>query len=684
MAPPLHTPRRTPSATWRSRLLHQFSTELNVPPQPPAGSLQATLQLVGMPALLAASGAADALERKDAALLALLATAGATPRASLAALLWPDADDDGARNSLRQRVFRLKRAAGGDVVTGGVALRLADGVVHDLAALPARLSADPQALPGELLGTLDYSDCAELAAWVEIAREQWRAARRDALAEAAARLEGERHISAALPYALRLVADEPLLEHAHRRVMRLHYLRGDRAAAHAAYEQARRVLARDLGVVPAAETEQLAALVRGEAVADAGLAAHPSPVLRSPRLVGRECEWACLQSAAASHRVVLVSGDAGIGKTRLITDFVAHCGAPAVIGARPGDARVPYVVLSRLAGGLAQRFGVPGPAWAAHELARIAPAFGTAPPTALDPLRLQQALVELLAQWQTQGLALIALDDLHVADDATLEMLPALTHAPGAAIAWLLATRSGELPAALGNWCAAEESSGPLPLPLGPLDAAAIEALLESLALADVDAARWAAPLARHTGGNPMFILETLMAMQSEGAMTRGADIVLPASVGVAALVERRLDQLSAPALKLARVAAIAGQDFSVELAAAILRQSAVEITDAWRRLETAQVIHDQGFAHELIREATLRSVPAPIARVMHGEVAAELEARDAPAVRIAQHWAEAQQFAHAGAWFARAAAEARNASRPGDEAALLQRAAACAARSAG
>ena len=154
------------------RLLHRFSAELTMPAADPSASRGVTLQLVGSPALRSASHQSVALERKDAALLALLASAGATPRASLSVLLWPEADGDGARNNLRQRVFRLRRVADGDVVVGGAVLRLAEGVTHDLDALPARLAVDPQAAPGELLGVLDYGDCPELAAWVEVAREQ--------------------------------------------------------------------------------------------------------------------------------------------------------------------------------------------------------------------------------------------------------------------------------------------------------------------------------------------------------------------------------------------------------------------------------------------------------------------------------------------------------------------------------
>jgi predicted ATPase len=563
---------------------------------------------------------------------------------------------------------------------------LTDGVAHDLAGLPARLAADAQALAGELLGAFDYSDCADLGAWVEVAREQWRGALRDALAEIAARLEGERQTAQALVYAQRLVAVDPLLEHAHRRVMRLYYLLGDRSAALAAYEQASAALTQGLGVAPSAETERLAELIRsGGASAAPALGPGAPALLWPPRLVGREREWAALIDAVAARRTVLVQGVAGIGKTRLLSDFAASQGMGALMAAaRPGDARVPHALLARLVRVLAPRTSVPLADWVRRELARIAPELGAAPAKALDGLRLQQAVAELLAQRGAARVGLIALDDLHFADEATLAMLPTLAGAPGTATTWLLSARAGEWPGALGRWCAAQDSAGPLVLTLGPLDDAAIEALLESLALPDIDAAAWAAPLARHTGGNPLFILETLRARLADGSVARGgADIALPAPLNIGQLVERRLDLLPAPALKLARVAAIAGPDFSVALAAAVLEQDALDIADAWRQLEAAQVMRDHAFAHDLIHEATLHSVPAAIAKAMHGEVAARLEALGAAAARIAQHWFDAGEFARAGALFQRAADEALVASRGDEQALLLARAAACLERAA-
>jgi DNA-binding SARP family transcriptional activator len=175
----------------------------------PAAAAVFHLRLLAVPALVRGDGVLIALERKDAALLALLAVDGPTSRSRAAALLWPDAESQKARNSLRQRLFRLRRAAGSDIVEESAALALAPGVVHDVASVRGQLAQDPAAAAGEFLGTFGYEDCAELEDWVRAARERFHGQRRAALAAAAAEAEDAGHIARALVLAERLVADEP-------------------------------------------------------------------------------------------------------------------------------------------------------------------------------------------------------------------------------------------------------------------------------------------------------------------------------------------------------------------------------------------------------------------------------------------------------------------------------------------
>src|SRR5262249_46504842 len=145
---------------------------------------------------------------------------------------------------------------------------------------------------------------------------------------------------------------------------------------------------------------------------------------------------------------------------------------------------------------------------------------------------------------------------------------------------------------------------------LAPLDAAALQALLATLEIPALDAARWATPLHRHTGGNPLFVLETLRALVAQDpARLRAPPAALPAPHDVGELMARRLAQLSAGALNLARVMAIAGQDFSVELAAQVMERPVIDLSSDWHELESAHVLREHAFAHDLVYEAALRSV---------------------------------------------------------------------------
>jgi DNA-binding SARP family transcriptional activator len=661
----------------RTRLLLQFAELPMANAATTTRPAAAQLLLLGEPRLLLAGGPAYPLERKDAALLAILAVDGATPRSKAAGLLWPDVDDDAARNNLRQRLHRLRKRAERDIVVSlNDVLRLAEDVVHDLIGLQSRLADDAAAGSGDLLGTFEYEDCDDLNDWVAIAREQWRAARRNALAEIASRLETEGHVALALQYAERLVTDDPLLEHAHRRLMRLHYLRGDRAAALAAFTRCREVLLRHLKAQPARETLELARLVEASGALPAPVAPpRPVAVLRPPRLVGRDTEWRLLQQAWQHERIVFVVGEPGIGKTRLLTDFAAAQGQVLITGARPGDGRVPYALLARLLRAALQRNPLVFEPWVRDELARLLPELGTLPADRLEPVRLQRAAAHAIGAWQQAGLQAIVIDDLHFADDASLETVLALAGAErDATWRWLLGVRGNEQPPLVAEWRRLADPEVAIDLQLAPLDATAIEALLESLALPDFEPRVWAEPLARHTGGNPLFILETLNALLAqESSRLTGNVANLPAPGSVGQLIERRLSQLSAAALRLARVAALAGQDFSVELAAQVLGSHPLDLTEAWRELETAQVMRDNAFAHDLIFEATLHSIPAPIARLLHRDIARYLEAHAGAATRVAPHWLEAQEWARAASALLAAADAALEASRRNDELRLLE-----------
>jgi DNA-binding SARP family transcriptional activator len=648
----------------------------------PAPQPIATLHLAGVAAVEVAGGAAIALAPRDAALLAWLVLEGPTPRTRLAHLLWPESAPEAARNALRQRLFQLKKQHGVDLVQGTAVLALAEGIAHDL------FDAD------SVLGEAPHDFGAEYGLWLTQQRERRRARMRQSLVELCDMAEQAQDHADALSHAGELLTLEPLSEDAHRRVMRLHYLAGDRAAALLAFDRCEQVLKDEVGARPSAPTLALLdTIVASERLAAGPDRRLPAAVLRPPQLIGREAELRRAGAAWSAGQTVWIVGEAGMGKTRLLQEIVASQPGGLMVAARPGDAVVPYAALARLLRAVIERVPQALAAAPRADIARLLPeaapalaavpnAPGTTP--AGRQLAAQRGAVELLRAAQAAGVAVLALDDLQFADDASLEMLAALAErdaVPG--LAWAFAQRpadseSGER----GNRGTALtqlhdlllEAQRLQPLRLAALDAVELQALVESMALDGVDAPALALQLHRHTGGNPLFALETLRQAWVEGRAS-GID-ALPRPVSVARLIERRLARLSAEAVRLARCAAVAGQDFSIELATAVLAVPVLDLADAWSELERAQVLRDGAFAHDLIFEAVLASVPQPIARHLHGQIAVFLHAHGGEPGRLALHWSEARQWAPAGAAFLRAAERAQHGVRVLDAAALLERAA--------
>lgn len=658
------------------------------------------LSLARHPTLLAPGREPVPLAPRDAALLAWLALEGPTPRARLAALLWPGSETDAARNTLRQRLFQLRRQCG-ELVTGSSLLALAEGVSHDLA------EAD------ELLAGETPVEAGEFADWLQRRRLQARQRVGGSLAAQADEAERRGDFAAALAPARALLAHEPLSEDNHRRLMRLHYLAGDRAAALLAFDHCEQLLKHEVGTTPSGET--LALLRQIEGATPAGGAPLPAPVgsvpvsvLRPPRLIGRDAELAALLAAWRLGQAVIVSGDAGLGKTRLLEDLVAAFGAqPGPAGpvgrtivhtsARPGDERVVYASVSRLLRALPRErlLALDGPLRRA--LAPLLPELGElgeSPPAGGEALRtaLFNAVTALFGPGGL-GLAGCVIDDLHFADEASIELLRYVAGQSGAAVAaaapvdtcrWALGARAVELSPAGRAWfdmlCAEPQA---VHRPLRPLDLAQVAELVDSLGIAALGGAAVAESLWRHTGGNPLYLLETVKAWLSAPAPSSAPPstpallpLRLPAAANVRTLIGRRITQLSPAAVKLARCAAVATPDFSIELAAQVLGLRTLDLADPWAELEAAQVLRDGVFAHDLIYEAALASVPAPVARQLHAEVAAFLTTHQGEPARLAAHWAAAGRWAPAAAAYLAAAERSHSAGRAVERAQLLAAAA--------
>jgi tetratricopeptide (TPR) repeat protein len=181
---------------------------------------------------------------------------------------------------------------------------------------------------------------------------------------------------------------------------------------------------------------------------------------------------------------------------------------------------------------------------------------------------------------------------------------------------------------------------------------------------------RWPPGLHQRTGGNPLFVLETLKQAWVEGQLRGDSEatgrtaLALPRPVSVTRLIERRVAQLSAGALALARVAAIAGVDFGVPLAEHVLQVPAMRLADAITELEAAQVLRGNQFAHDLVADAVHGGVPTTVAQHTHAQVAQWLQTHGGEPARVAGHWILAAQPLQALPWLQQAADAARGAVR--------------------
>jgi len=614
------------------------------------------LQLHGPPRLLADDGRALSLSAREAALLAWLALEGATPRARLADLLWPEAPT--ARGNLRQTLLRLRRA----VAPWGIAL-LTDDADGRLGLEPAlRLDSDADE---PLLGPLSFDDAPELADWLQARRDDARRARqRQRLLKAQAALEAGR-LDAVFDEADALLREDPAQEEAHRLRMQAFYLRGDRAAAIAAWDDCKLALRAAFGVAPSAATTELGRLLlASEATPPVPAAARglPPSLRRPPQRIADAAQAAAVEQAWQLGHALLLSGAGGLGKSRWLADLAAREALVLRSAAEPGDA--PGALLLRLVDAALERFPGPWPDALIAQLAQLREPLPGISATAQQ--QLLAAPARLLAGCAAQGLGALLLDDLQAADPLSLAGLQPLLadwRADRLPLRLLLGARLHEAGDGVLALLAPLRASGRcLHLELRPLDAPGLQALLAGLALplrAELLPAL-ATALHERLGGNPGFVLESLKALWLAGLERWQPGEALPVPPGLLEAVRRRLDRLPPEALQLAQLAALARAQFSLQLAGRALQRAPLQLAPLLAQLEAAQVFHGPRFAHELVAEAVQASLPASLREPLHQLIAEQLIALDAAPQGIAQHLDAAGNPRAAADWHRRAADAAR------------------------
>ena len=614
------------------------------------------------------------LPAKAQALLAYLtARPGQShPRDKLAALLWGGTGQQQARSNLRHTLFAIRQAMRG--FSPGFLVAEAQAVALEPAAVDVdvitfeKLVAEGTAealeraaalYQGELLEGLSVDE-PPFEEWLLSERERLRELALEALARLLAHQSKRQATERAIQTAIRLLALDPLQEPAHRTLMRLYARQGRRSAALKQYQVCVGVLRRELGAEPEPETRQLYQDILQQRLSKSAepevRLSHTTPPTRQSEpvgevpLVGREGQlnqlWRALDEARSGlGRVVVIVGEAGVGKSSLVTVVGANArerGIRMLLGRCYESQQIlpfgPWVDALR-GSGVSQEAktlqDLP-PVWRA-ELSRLLPEVSAPdlPTASNDLLRLFESVAQFVERLTLEGPVAVVLEDIHWADEMSLRLFAFVARRTQAVRVLLGATaREEELSSAPVLQRVLDElATGPhfRHMPLSPLSRGDTAALVQSLArrgsdetlVACLSDRLWAA-----SKGNPFIIVETMRALD-EGAVTETAPTLrLPERVRQ--VIAGRLERLSPRGQQLAAVAAVIGREFEfpvLQIAAGLgVRDAAEGVEELVRR----RVLHGIGerfdFTHERVREVVYDRLLALQRKVLHGQLVKAIE----------------------------------------------------------
>lgn len=585
--------------------------------------------------------------RKSRALAAyLIATAKPHRREWLCDLLWEGPEDP--RGELRWSLAKIRPLldAGETACLETDRTRigfLANGSVVDIVVARALLTDIPSAsladlrralllFRGEFLDGLELPSCYRFQEWCLAERAALSALRLGALRAVIDKTSASP--AEAIVHARALVAADPLSEDAHARVVGLLGRLGRRREALAQYDQARRVLER--AGLPLSGDLHRARHAMGRTLATKSTSDPPPAGAATVRritdvpLIGRAGEKVkidALVSEAAGGQatpMLLVTGEAGIGKTRVLDHFSQRM---ALIGGRclrgrafEAEAAHPYgawidalrsVPLETLPDDASQLLAMLQPGL----LSQSAP-FGRA--------QFFSGIVEILARLARSAPLGVVLDDVQWLDDASSALLHHAArqlYSP-LSVVFVCAARKGELVdnQALNRSIAAfRRDKRLLELPLEPLSQAETAELVNS-----IDRGLDAAAVYAESEGHPLFVVE-LSKDYRDGTQTpkRSLDAVIAA----------QFNSLDEECRTLMIWASALGRAFDVGLLARLTDLPTANLLAAFERGESLGIIRavdadSYEFVHELVRGAAYRQISHPRRRLMHAEIARILEAR--------------------------------------------------------
>lgn len=634
---------------------------------------------------------------KVQALLAYLAvTRTPQSREHLLSFLWAESHPEAARKNLRNRLWQLRQTVGEAVLTtNGGWIALAPTVWTDVAAFETGLAAVAQAnaldadhvavlLPlwrGGLLEGVHLTEAPDFELWLTTERARLGQLYLRALQT----LLAEHQRAADWPQVIALaqtgLAYDPLQEPLHQAIMTAYAHQGSRTAALRQYDHLRTLLAQELAVPPLPATEALRTAIANSDIVPPAVpflngqplsatsyttpATRPAPPVSSP-FIGRQAQMAALdlawqQAARGQCKVVLISGELGIGKTRLWQTWATTLAPDQVFletRCLNTTQALPFDPVRRLLGSTHSRSHFAAvapdlrPIWRT-QLLQLAPVLaqgssivayegagshlGTVAAAPGEECHLTaEALAQFLRTFAATPLILF-LDDLHWADEATLNWLLYLTdRMAGEPLLLVGAYRPEDASALLTRLVGQWQREGVLQrMPLPQLTKGEAAELLAQLgrngALAD--------HLHGQSGGNPYYLT------QLEDATSEELPITL------VDLVQARLTGLPAPLQPILQAAAVLEPAIDVEILRQTSGRTEEETLDALDGLLKAAVLVERvdlyEFAHPLVATVVRNGLNSGRRKLLHRRAAEGLTARHADqlatvAGQLARHYLEA------------------------------------------
>ena len=622
------------------------------------------LALLGPPEVTVDGKALEVDTRKAIALIAYLTISGSQPtREQLADLLWPELEPERGRATLRRTLSTLRTGLSGKWLHSDRSRVWLNGDqrssdvdrVNELLLIDHGHGADkvcPDCAPGlaeaealfrgPFMAGFYLRDSSDFDDWQRREEEHHQRTHREILERLGLAWAASGRFGDAAAAARRRIVLDPLDESAHRELMQYLVWNGDRAGALRQFRECAAVLDRELGVSPLPETRVLyeQILEEKEPPAPAGRVVA-TPVAATvadggnavPGFVGRSAELSSLQEAR--RLLITVTGEEGIGKTRLIDQWLAGEARPSArSSAPPGASSVPYLAFRDALAAAAQSAGGQRPPPAASEAVRLLPelvSHGFDMPVASGDQpgavgRFHAGVAAAFAYLLRGGVVVI--DDAQWLDDSSVGMLSfLLTHPLEQSPQFVLAMREEELDAShplLTLVRRLERAGDALRIRLGPLPPSES---LQLLGQGEHLAAGMTERILGMAGGNPLFVLAFRDTIGS-----KGEDV----PEGLKEVVAARIEGLDDAAQQVLAAASVAGSDFDADLLRAVAGRSEEEIAGSVEAMIHRRILKETGaglgFTHEVIRKAVYERLAAVRRRLLHGRTADALAKRHLPA----------------------------------------------------